>query len=191
MLRKRVSIMRQRPDLTKDRFDAHWAGPHVPIVLALPGIQHYVQHHIVPTRGEWHPGIDGIAEVVFDAPETVASNTHFSEVQAQDELEFVTAVTTMPVLEPVHRFAAYNVWVIGPGRPQDAGGFPGDVLIDERDRDQPVFSRPLLGTEAEPPGAMVSCGFDTLAEAQLAHERLVARGVPGERIVLSASTRQK
>ncbi|MDF2443853.1 MAG: EthD domain [Subtercola sp.] len=191
MLRKRVSIMKSRTDITKQSFDAHWAGPHVPIVLALPGIQHYVQHHLVPDWAGGHPGIDGIAEVVFDAPESTPSNSHFSEVQAQDELAFVTAVTTMPVLLPVHRFAPFIVWVISREVPADVASFTGDVLVDTRDTAQPVFGRPLLGTEPEPPGAMVSCGFETLAEALDAAGVLAARAVPGERIAVSESTRQR
>jgi hypothetical protein len=57
-------------------------------------------------------GLDGIAEVLFDPPESQPSNTHSSEEQSRDELEFVTAMTAVPIVEPVHHFAPYSVWIV-------------------------------------------------------------------------------
>jgi hypothetical protein len=95
-------------------------------------------------------GLDGIAEVLFDPPESQPSNTHSSEEQSRDELEFVTAMTAVPIVEPVHHFAPYSVWIVSRAE-LGADGFAvaraSQVSTERRDDNQPVMIRAHVGTE--------------------------------------------
>jgi uncharacterized protein (TIGR02118 family) len=190
MLKKRVSLITHRRGMSLADFDAHWSGPHVPIVLELPGIRTYVQHHVVPgQRNEAHPGIDGIAEVVFDAPEDQPSNTHYSAIQKEDELAFVSGVTAMPMLEATHRFAQFSVWLVSMDEVTDLSDLPGSVQHDRRDESQPIMTRPLLLSESPAPISLVSCGFADREAARAAYDSLVDRAGRGLRVVLTESVR--
>lgn len=199
MLKKRISIIERRAGMTPDEFDAHWAGPHVPIVRLLPGLEYYVQHHLVAGQEELRAQkLDGIAEVLFDAPENQPSNTHTSDAQQQDELEFVTAMTAIPILEPVQHFAPYSVWIVSradlDGSELTVAG-ASHISTERRDDAQPVMTRAHLGTEAEPTRTYIKLAFETLDAADAAYRDLSARdellGQPRStlRIALTESTR--
>lgn len=62
---RRVSLVRKRPDLTREQFLDRWAGEHAEIAKRLPGLRGYVIHVL---DGE-APPIDGIAVTTFDTRE--------------------------------------------------------------------------------------------------------------------------
>ncbi len=87
---KRVSLVRKRPDITREEFVAHWLGPHAEIVrLHLPGLLGYVVNVCDdPDAAGW----DGFAEVWFptraDADAAFASEP-FLGLVAVDRPKFV------------------------------------------------------------------------------------------------------
>lgn len=62
---RRVSLVRKRPELTREEFLALWAGEHADIAKRLPGLRGYVIHVL---DGE-APPVDGIAITTFDSRE--------------------------------------------------------------------------------------------------------------------------
>lgn len=62
---RRLSLVRKRPELTREEFLARWTGEHVEIAKRLPGLRGYVIHIL---DGE-PPPIDGIAITTFDSRE--------------------------------------------------------------------------------------------------------------------------
>lgn len=62
---RRFSLVRKRPDLSREEFLARWTGEHVEIARRLPGLRGYVIHVI---DGDDLP-YDGIAITTFDSRE--------------------------------------------------------------------------------------------------------------------------
>lgn len=62
---RRVSLVRKRPELTREEFLARWTGEHAEIARRLPGLRGYVIHVL---EGE-SPPVDGIAVTTFDSRE--------------------------------------------------------------------------------------------------------------------------
>lgn len=62
---RRVSLVRKRPELTREEFVARWTGEHVEYAKRLPGLRGYVIHIL----GGEAPSVDGIAITTFDSRE--------------------------------------------------------------------------------------------------------------------------
>jgi uncharacterized protein (TIGR02118 family) len=62
---RRLSLVRKRPELTRDEFLARWAGEHVEIAKQLRGLRGYVIHILDGDA----PPFDGIAVTSFDSRE--------------------------------------------------------------------------------------------------------------------------
>ena len=62
---RRLSLVRKRPELTREEFIARWKGEHVEIAKQLPGLRGYVIHILDGTGAP----IDGIAVTTFDSRE--------------------------------------------------------------------------------------------------------------------------
>jgi len=62
---RRFSLVRKRPELTREEFLARWSGEHVEIAKRLPGLRGYVIHLL---EGD-DPPYDGIAITTFDSRE--------------------------------------------------------------------------------------------------------------------------
>jgi uncharacterized protein (TIGR02118 family) len=60
---RRFSLVRKRPELSREEFLARWTGEHVEIAKQLPGLRGYVIHIL---DGE-APPYDGIAITTFDS----------------------------------------------------------------------------------------------------------------------------
>ncbi|MFN0153769.1 MAG: EthD domain-containing protein [Gaiella sp.] len=58
---RRFSLVRKRPDLSREEFLARWTGEHVEIAKRLPGLRGYVIH--ILDGGD--PPYDGIAVTTF------------------------------------------------------------------------------------------------------------------------------
>jgi uncharacterized protein (TIGR02118 family) len=62
---RRLSLVRKRPELSREEFLARWTGEHVEIAKRLPGLRGYVIHLL---DGDDLP-YDGIAITTFDSRE--------------------------------------------------------------------------------------------------------------------------
>jgi uncharacterized protein (TIGR02118 family) len=77
---RRISLVRKRPELTREQFLARWTGEHVEIAKRLPGLRGYV---IQILDGE-SPILDGIAITTFDSRE--AAERAFADPDLADGL---------------------------------------------------------------------------------------------------------
>jgi len=87
---KRISLVRKRPDLSRDEFVAYWLGPHAEIAKQLPGALGYVVNVADdPAAAGW----DGFAEVWFASREVAeqafATEPFASRIRA-DRPKFVS-----------------------------------------------------------------------------------------------------
>jgi uncharacterized protein (TIGR02118 family) len=62
---RRFSLVRKRPELSREEFLERWTGEHVEIAKRLPGLRGYAIHIL---DGE-SPPYDGIAITTFDSRE--------------------------------------------------------------------------------------------------------------------------
>jgi len=62
---RRFSLVRKRPELSREQFLAAWTGEHVEIARQLPGLRGYVIHLL---DGD-DPPYDGIAVTTFESRE--------------------------------------------------------------------------------------------------------------------------
>jgi uncharacterized protein (TIGR02118 family) len=88
---KRVSLVRRKPEMTREAFIAHWMGPHAEIVKQLPGLRGLrfgVVQRWTPDDAAW----DGIGELWFDSIEAAdkafAAEPHASRLKA-DRAKFL------------------------------------------------------------------------------------------------------
>ena len=83
---KVLGLLTRKPHLTHEQFVDHWLNVHGPLALAVPGIQRYVQSHIVGTRTrpdipETEVEVDGIAELWFEDMESYQRATGSAEMK--------------------------------------------------------------------------------------------------------------
>lgn len=132
---RRMTLLRRRPDMSAERFSAHWAGPHAVIAKAYKGLEKYTQNHVVERLDGApvdHFSTDGMAELWF--PDAGALNTALGSDVAdrliEDEPRFLDGVTGM---------------ILG-GAPLDdgAGGVKVIVLARRKPGASPVAD-PLAG----------------------------------------------
>lgn len=82
---KFIAMVQRKPDLSFEEFVHYWCDEHPPLVLDMPGVQHYTQN--LAYQGDRRPWpVDGIAEVWFEdhaamktafaSPAGVAANEH-------------------------------------------------------------------------------------------------------------------
>jgi uncharacterized protein (TIGR02118 family) len=67
---KSIGLLTRKPELTHEQFVRHWLEIHGPLAHAVPGVQRYVQNHIIEERHRvdiptTEVEIDGIAELWF------------------------------------------------------------------------------------------------------------------------------
>jgi uncharacterized protein (TIGR02118 family) len=88
---RRLSLVRKRPELSREEFLARWTGEHVEIAKQLPGLNGYVIHVL---DGE-SPPYDGIAITTFDSradAERAFADPALAEGLARTRDEFAAAV---------------------------------------------------------------------------------------------------
>lgn len=88
---KVCELLRRRPGMSVEEFQAYWREVHGPIVAELPGLRRYAQSHPLP--GGYRKGplpYDGVAELWFDDKEglrAIAGTHEFARAKA-DEANF-------------------------------------------------------------------------------------------------------
>jgi len=87
----RFSLVRKRPDLSREEFVARWTGEHVDFARRLPGLRGYAIHIL---DGE-APPYDGIAITTFDSREDAErafADPELAEGLARTRDEFAASV---------------------------------------------------------------------------------------------------
>jgi uncharacterized protein (TIGR02118 family) len=99
---RRVSFIRRKAGLSRERFLAHWLGRHAEIVRQLPGLRGLrfsPVERCLPAEAEW----DGVGETWFD---TIADSDRafaaepFGALLAEDRAEFIGHALSCYVEEP-------------------------------------------------------------------------------------------
>jgi len=101
-LLKIVTLMKRRPDLSVEAFQAHWRERHGPLLAGIPGLRRYVQSH--PLVQGYRKGellFDGISEAWFDDEASYSAAKSSERFKAADrDLERFAdrrALVEMPV----------------------------------------------------------------------------------------------
>lgn len=88
---KRISLVRRKPEMTREAFLAHWMGTHADIVRQLPGLRGLrfgVVQRWTPEEAAW----DGVGELWFDSVEAAdaafATEPHRSRL-IEDRAKFL------------------------------------------------------------------------------------------------------
>jgi len=75
----RISFVRRRPDLTRERFADHWTNVHAALARRHhPALWRYVQNVVVAPLTSGAPEIDGIAELGFRSIEDMSARMYDS-----------------------------------------------------------------------------------------------------------------
>jgi uncharacterized protein (TIGR02118 family) len=88
---RRLSLVRKRPELSREEFLARWTGEHVEIAKHLPGLRGYVIHIL---EGD-APPYDGIAITSFESREDAErafADPALAEGLARTRADFAAAV---------------------------------------------------------------------------------------------------
>jgi uncharacterized protein (TIGR02118 family) len=76
---KRLTTWQVKAGLSEDEAVEYWLTRHVPLVLAVPGVQAYVQNRCIPGPQGNAPPYSGLGEVWFESPESAARATESPE----------------------------------------------------------------------------------------------------------------
>jgi hypothetical protein len=77
---RRISVVRRRPDLSRDDFTRRWLGEHAQVAARLEGLRGYV----VYIADDGCTSFDGIAVTTFDSRE--AAERAFADPALADDL---------------------------------------------------------------------------------------------------------
>jgi len=105
---KSLSLLTRKGGLTHEQFVRHWVDIHAPLAHAVPGLQRYVQSHIVEERTRpdipaTDLAIDGIAELWYADGEGMARALASPEAKALhvDGALFIGRIKTYTIEEKV------------------------------------------------------------------------------------------
>jgi uncharacterized protein (TIGR02118 family) len=66
---KRLTSWQVKQGVTAEEAVHHWLTHHVPLVLAVPGVQRYIQNRCIPGPTGEDPPYTGLGELWFDSEE--------------------------------------------------------------------------------------------------------------------------
>ncbi|WP_051791261.1 EthD family reductase [Amycolatopsis jejuensis] len=177
MLKKRLILIRKRPDLDFRAFDDHWAGPHANIVVDLPGLKEYVQNPVVAPEGE--RDVDGFAELWDDDAADPDSARRVAGLLADDEPRFLGALTGFSADNVESYEAEAKVWVLGAFDPQvfvDAvADLPVTGFVGTEPANGRLMDRPRLAREAAAPARILTI-CTTLSAGPAVHAAVTEAG---------------
>jgi uncharacterized protein (TIGR02118 family) len=102
---KLIYCISKKPELSVEEFQRYWRDVHGPIAGRIPGLQRYVQCHVVPELYDRPtlPAFDGAAELWFEDLDAMRAAMQSPEVQAalEDEKNFIdhTRVASFVTIE--------------------------------------------------------------------------------------------
>lgn len=79
---KRMTTWQVQAGLNEDQAVEHWLTRHVPLVLAVPGVQAYVQNRCIPGPNGARPPYAGLGEVWFESRKPADAATESTEWSA-------------------------------------------------------------------------------------------------------------
>lgn len=105
---KRLTTWQVQAGLNEDEAVEHWLTHHVPLVLAVPGVQAYVQNRCVPAPNGGRPPYAGLGEVWFESRESATAATRSAEwsvviADAQKFMDMSTIVVAWAEEYPASR----------------------------------------------------------------------------------------
>lgn len=102
---KRMSILRKRPDVSSQAFQAEWFGLHALLAPRLPGVVGYRQNLVIdgPRNADGHMLVDGMVELWF--PDEPSIDAAFASGAGKTLMmhaqEFIAEISTF-LVEPIH-----------------------------------------------------------------------------------------
>lgn len=105
---KRLTTWQVKAGLNEDEAVERWLTRHVPLVLAVPGVQAYVQNRCVPSPQGDRPPYAGLGEVWFESREDAMAATRSPEwsavvADAGDFMDLSTVVVAWAEEHPASR----------------------------------------------------------------------------------------
>ncbi len=141
-----ISLMRRRADVSLARFRRHWLDVHGPLVCKFPGLQHYVQDHVIASSAmnalARDMRIDGFPILRFHTDEDRARAHGSPEMAAcnVDSRLFIGAVSRVMCEQRVAIPAAPDA-----GRIKLLALLPGDAADEAALERYAAFARALPG----------------------------------------------
>ena len=105
---KRLTNWQVQGELDHEEAVQRWLTRHVPLVLAVPGVQAYVQNRCIPALDGADPPYAGLGEVWFESREAAAAATQSPEWSAviADAREFMDMSTIVVAWAEEHPASA-------------------------------------------------------------------------------------
>lgn len=130
---RRMTLLRRRPDVPREVFRAHWAGPHAVIAKNYPGLLKYTQNHVVQrldAAAQDAYATDGMAELWFPDGDALkaASASGVTSQLIEDEPRFLDGVTGMILGDAALDDGSGGVKVIVLGRRRAGSQVLADVV---------------------------------------------------------------
>jgi uncharacterized protein (TIGR02118 family) len=98
-------FVKRRSDLSPESFHTYWRDVHGAFGARVPGVRHYVQHHVIPNlyTGGREPVYDGVAQTWFDDLEAMraAAGTEQLAATLEDQRLFIAAPSAFVVCTSV------------------------------------------------------------------------------------------
>ena len=83
---KNFTVLRKRPEMTKEQFYAQWQGTLAPLFAKIPGLAKYTLYFVHTQSAPAFPTVDdpvdGLAETWWESPEALQSAMKTPEFQA-------------------------------------------------------------------------------------------------------------
>lgn len=183
---KRMTLLRQRSDISRDAFRKHWAEPHADIARGFPALAAYNQNRV--ERSLWSFGpiklqVDGIVELWFESHEGMieAGKSDTTRQLIEDEPRFMSGITgLMATPTRTNGGSKGSIKAILLGRADDPEAAVSEAsrrsdLAFEGNTLTPAFTRPALWSEPSPPNValVLNLQADRVEEQSAALKRTV------------------
>jgi uncharacterized protein (TIGR02118 family) len=98
---KLIFLLSRKPEIDRQAFQDYWLHTHAPLVLVVPGVREFRQHHARADQTSLTETFDGIAEIVFDREEDIDAALASAEWQAveRDAANFIQAAQRLVATE--------------------------------------------------------------------------------------------
>ncbi len=171
-----ISLMRRQDSISLARFRRHWLDIHGPLVCGFPGLQRYVQCHVVASiamnEAAQAMRIDGFPILYFDSDEDRRRAHHSPDMAACniDSRQFVGAVSRViadvagELRSNAGRFSLIEIW------PEGASLVRRPVQYHVREQGAaPNSTVPHLPVTA---GAVTQTWYDSLVDLECAADTM-------------------
>jgi uncharacterized protein (TIGR02118 family) len=172
---RRMTLLRRRPDISREAFSAQWAGPHAVIAKAYRGLAKYTQNHVVERLDDAPRdtfGADGMAELWFEnaGALTAALGSDVADRLIEDEPRFLDGVTGM-ILDEADLddgTGGIKVIVLGRRRPgaRVVAAPPEAATYNSAAGVSSTYGREKLWSVPVPPDTVLVARFADLAAAR-------------------------